>query len=139
MVLPLDAFTTAAVQAGAGALDELTLVESEIEQLISGINHEIQLLDVSAFEREGEIPAGSFGGSDRAPTLAMHYGGAQRATYQRLVQTREDLVAFSLACAQARNLILDADRANADALTTTRHAVDALSVGATPFGDRGDR
>ena len=134
-MLSLDAFTSAAVQAGPSALQGINVALPKIDDLVRNIDRQIDLLKPAAFEREGEIPGNAFGGGDRAPNLATTYRGAHRATYERLVQTRTDLLNFRTACLQAKQIIEDADHDAGSSLGARRDAVHALSYGASPFNE----
>lgn len=138
MVLPLDAFTSAAVAGGVSALDDVAIVESEIEKLLTKIQRQIDDLKPDTFNHNTTIGAGLFGEADRAPRLTYHYGGAQRATYERLVQAKQDLQQFQAACIQARDVITEADHSAADDMTVLQNAVGALARGSRPYrtGDR---
>ncbi|GAA3816997.1 hypothetical protein [Nocardioides panacisoli] len=134
-MLQLDAFTSAAVQAGPSALQGINLALPKIDDLVRNIDRQIDLLKPAAFEREGEIPGNAFGGGDRASNLAVSYRGAHRATYERLLQTKTDLLNFRTACVQAKQIIEDADHDAGSSLAARKSAVDALGYGATPFNE----
>ena len=138
MVLPLDAFTSAAVVEGVSALDDVAFVESEIEKLLTKVQKQIDQLEPDTFSQNTQIGGGFFGHGERAPRLTYHYDGAQQATYQRLVKAKQDLLEFQLACKQARDVITEADRRAADDMSILQNAVVALSRGSQPYrnGDR---
>jgi hypothetical protein len=134
-MLQLDAFTSAAVQGGPSALQGIDLALPKIDDLVRNIDRQIDLLQPATFQREGEIPGNAFGAGDRAPNLAVSYRGAHRATYERLLRTRADLLAFRTACVQAKQIIEDADHDAGSSLAARKGAVDALGFGASPFNE----
>lgn len=113
----------------------LQLAEQQVEGVIDVIDTELALLDPAKFEADGHIPDGSFGGSDRAPALAMHHRRAHQVTVDTLHGVRTDLVAFRTACQEARAAIHEADLNAADELRLKQAAVTSLTTGS--FSDHG--
>lgn len=115
----------------------LALADETIESVIKVIHDEEDKLSPAEFENSGHISSGSFGGGDRAPSLALHYSRAHEVTADTLKGVRKDLRAFQDACRDARKVIAGADQGAADQLQVTQVAVDSLTAGS--WSDWGER
>jgi hypothetical protein len=115
---------------GPGTLRGLDLAESVIEGVITTISREQDNLDPVEFEDKGYIAAGSFGGADQAPGLALHHTRAHGVTADTLTGVKTDLENFQVACRLARQAIVDADQEASDRIRYTQVAVDQLAFGA---------
>lgn len=135
----LGAFTDIATRIGKDSAEAegLALADETIEAVIKVIQDEEDKLNPTEFENSGHISSGSFGGGDRAPTLALHYALAHEVTADTLKGVRKDLRAFQDACREARKVIAGADQDAADRLHVSQVAVESLTTGSwSNWGER---
>lgn len=109
---------------------ELVLIECEIDGIVGTIEKELEHYKPEHFHNRGHIAAGSFGGGDRAPSLALHHTKAHAVMTDTLYGIRKDLLEYQQACRDARKFLQEADLTSAGDLNALTKAVEALSTGA---------
>lgn len=132
--LNLSQFLDVAPQGSTG----LSLAEEAIDDVIKRIEEEMEVLRPEEFAFAASISAGSFGGADSAPNLALHHRRAHEVTWKTLRGVREDLLTFQEACRKAKHEIIAADEDAAGRHRSTLDAVEVLAVGSSHGQGRRD-
>lgn len=106
---------------------QLISIESEINDIVKTIEDELKSYKPEHFQNQGHVESGSWGGGDRASSIATHHARAHGVMTDTLIGVREDLQAYQQACRDARKFLEDADLTAAGDLGAIRSAVEALA------------
>lgn len=126
----LGALLAAAVAAGAApGRGELTVVETEISDVLTTLRAEQKVLEKVDFKAAAFIPGSSFGGGPKGPMLALHHTRAHGVVTDTLAEMIADLETLQTAIVGAKALVGEADADAQAKLATLLARADDLDLG----------